>query len=586
MTGGKLNQCKCDFWSHLCQDVGGEACNHAAEYCCGDYSMLNKTIYFVSNPSCYCDFDNYAKNELDHEFKVMEFANTSEGFLDPCSQVELMWKIKYDSLGSGVLKDYVDTASFVVKLDDKGSLEAIYENTNGLDWINNTGWLNDEIPHCEWFGITCNDDGIIIGIDLRSNNLTGQFPVYTRSFMAYGVPIPESFWPFTKHGLAELFDLRRLDLSNNALTGTIDYQPLYNLRKLTHFDVSGNQLSGVMDPLVTPSIIYANFSNNRFTSMNRFQPFKVSPLKTLRSCDVSNNNIAAKNATDLLKHVPPNIEQLIAFNNNIQGELPASFNNLPKLRRFNISSNALSGKMPVFEESFLSLRELDLSNQANGIPGSIPEDLWRLQFLKILNLAGNKLTGTLPPDVGNLVALESFDVSNNRLSGQVPSQVGQLEGASVHLKTNSFDVSTTTPLSLCSPIKVKASDLVDNKELCPIERTALSNLFFLAKGGEWTDTLNWNDEYVSHCKWHGVICDENETVVIELDLRNNGLSGRLSPSIGNLTSLTKLDLSDNDIKVMLFHFVLLMRCNSIALIPSSLLTIDTSCIQRTGIDPN
>jgi len=38
--------------------------------------------------------------------------------------------------------------------------------------------------------------------------------------------------------------------------------------------------------------------------------------------------------------------------------------------------------------------------------------------------------------------------------------------------------------------------------------------------------------------------------VTQLDLINNGLSGTLSESIGNLTYIEKLDLSDNDIKVI------------------------------------
>eukprot|EP00985_Skeletonema_marinoi_P011370 scaffold5398_cov70-Skeletonema_marinoi.AAC.2 len=37
-TVGLYNECKCDFWSRLCEDTGaGEACDYAAEYCCGDY---------------------------------------------------------------------------------------------------------------------------------------------------------------------------------------------------------------------------------------------------------------------------------------------------------------------------------------------------------------------------------------------------------------------------------------------------------------------------------------------------------------------------------------------------------------------
>ena len=35
----------------------------------------------------------------------------------------------------------------------------------------------------------------------------------------------------------------------------------------------------------------------------------------------------------------------------------------------------------------------------------------------------------------------------------------------------------------------------------------------------------------------------------KLNLTNNGLSGRLSESIGDLTFIKELDLSDNDIKV-------------------------------------
>ena len=40
-----------------------------------------------------------------------------------------------------------------------------------------------------------------------------------------------------------------------------------------------------------------------------------------------------------------------------------------------------------------------------------------------------------------------------------------------------------------------------------------------------------------------------EGAVIELNLMNNGLSGTLSKSISNLSSLEILELGDNDIKV-------------------------------------
>ena len=90
-------------------------------------------------------------------------------------------------------------------------------------------------------------------------------------------------------------------------------------------------------------------------------------------------------------------------------------------------------------------------------------------------------------------------------------------------------------------------DLKNDTSLCPIERNSLRDLYYSAKGGEWTDSTNWTDPYMSHCFWRGVDC--MESIVTGLDLANNGLSGKLTAKIANLSSLEILDLSDNDIKV-------------------------------------
>lgn len=91
-------------------------------------------------------------------------------------------------------------------------------------------------------------------------------------------------------------------------------------------------------------------------------------------------------------------------------------------------------------------------------------------------------------------------------------------------------------------------DLVDDEKLCPVERNALKDFYDSAKGLEWTVDVNWVDPYVSHCEWHGVTCNDSNNTT-QLELQDNGLSGTLSNRIANLSSLEKLDLSDNDIKV-------------------------------------
>ncbi|KAL5719917.1 hypothetical protein ACHQM5_012642 [Ranunculus cassubicifolius] len=55
---------------------------------------------------------------------------------------------------------------------------------------------------------------------------------------------------------------------------------------------------------------------------------------------------------------------------------------------------------------------------------------------------------------------------------------------------------------------------------------------------------SWNAS--SHfCKWEGVICGHKHQRVTELDLPSRGLTGSISPHIGNLSFLRSLDLSNN-----------------------------------------
>lgn len=101
-------------------------------------------------------------------------------------------------------------------------------------------------------------------------------------------------------------------------------------------------------------------------------------------------------------------------------------------------------------------------------------------------------------------------------------------------------------MSLCF---VQGFDLKNDSKKCPKERNALKEFHDAAKGREWTDDGNWSLNYVHHCDWLGVECDDTKSTVLKLVLPHNGLSGKLSSSIGDLGSLEKLDLGDNDIKV-------------------------------------
>jgi len=160
--------------------------------------------------------------------------------------------------------------------------------------------------------------------------------------------------------------------------------------------------------------------------------------------------------------------------------------------------------------------------------------------------------------------LQFLGLANNFLSGVIPSQLGRFQGASVLLKDNQLHAA---PLSLCLESEVNEFDLKNNATVCPIERNALVDFYDSVKGAEWTDRTNWLNEY-RYCDWNGVTCDDMNHVT-ELNLSNNGLSGRLSESIGNLSFIEVLDLSDNDIKVNLSAFHLISMAAVTSLIANS-----------------
>lgn len=79
---------------------------------------------------------------------------------------------------------------------DRAILVAFYNATGGDDWVNNENWLSGNRPGT-WHGVTTDQDGRVIHLDLEDNRLTGTLP-----------PI-----------VAGLARLKTLNLPNNLLTG-------------------------------------------------------------------------------------------------------------------------------------------------------------------------------------------------------------------------------------------------------------------------------------------------------------------------------------------------------------------------------
>ena len=218
------------------------------------------------------------------------------------------------------------------------ALVAIYNSTNGPDWVDNTRWLTSDTP-CTWSGINCTS-GHVTEISLSHNQLTGILP-------------PE---------LGNLSHLRLLGFLDNRLHGSIPAE-LGHLSELVSLEISGNQLTGPI-------------------------PAELGDLPNLQTLSLASNQFSGS--------IPPalgnlkSLKSLVLSHNQLSGAIPAELGNLAQLYAFYLSHNQLNGTIPASLGSLSQLSELDLSY--NQLRGSVPEPITHLNQRM---LWGNQLDGTI-----------------------------------------------------------------------------------------------------------------------------------------------------------------------------------------------
>ena len=117
------------------------------------------------------------------------------------------------------------TAYSQVPQIEREALIALYNATDGENWINNTGWLGDAGTECDWFGVHCSSPEstkLVTRLTLYSNSLSGSIPAE----------------------LGNLTNLTSLNLGHNSLSGNIPSE-LGNLTNLTDLHFQSNSLSSI-----------------------------------------------------------------------------------------------------------------------------------------------------------------------------------------------------------------------------------------------------------------------------------------------------------------------------------------------------
>ena len=200
-------------------------------------------------------------------------------------------------------------------------LVALYEATDGLvsNWNRNDNWLSDA-PLGEWYGVTTDDVGRVVKLDLSENQLSGQFLAQ----------------------LGRLTDLEWLSLWGNQLQGEIP-PTIGSLDNVHTLSIWANQLRGSIPVELgdMASLEWAALGINQLTGPI---PPELGNLTTLTHMDFTLNQLSGAIPAELGNLT--NLVWLGFWANQLSGAIPPELGNLTNLRTLLLAGNELTGCVP------------------------------------------------------------------------------------------------------------------------------------------------------------------------------------------------------------------------------------------------
>ena len=377
---------------------------------------------------------------------------------------------------------------------DRDILIALYETTDGPNWLNSDNWLTDA-PLGEWYGVDTDASGRVVRLDL-----VGMWDSENSQPIRHGL---SGAIPAELGGLA---NLETLSLGSNELTGPIPAE-LGNLAHLEGLSLGNNELTGPI-------------------------PAELGGLANLEWLSLGNNELSGPIPAELGGLA--NLERLSLVNNELTGPIPPELGGLADVQVLSLNGNGLTS-IPAELGGLANLEGLWLNS--NQLSGPIPAELGGLANLERLSLGNNELSGPIPAELGGLANLERLYLGSNELTGTVPLsflQLSQLQG---------FRFGGNA--GLCLPADLVAwYEGIEEREgpVCP-DAEVLRALYEAAGGGGWTNADGWLGDGPLG-QWYGVDVDASGRVST-VDLEGNGLSGRLPDRLGDLAGLTTLRIGDN-----------------------------------------
>src|ERR1044071_1110571 len=188
-------------------------------------------------------------------------------------------------------------AQAAVPAAQRDALVALYQSTNGPNWVGKLNWLGAPGTECTWYGVSCDDgEQNIAGIELTFNDLTGTLPA----------------------AIGSLKGLRTLNLSDNHLSGAIPPE-IGQLSELQSLYLGGNELTGHLPDAIgnLKKVEYVAINENK---LDGSLPSTIGGMSALINIDLGGN----------------------AFT----GSIPSSVGNLANATRMPLAGNQLTGPGP------------------------------------------------------------------------------------------------------------------------------------------------------------------------------------------------------------------------------------------------
>lgn len=357
----------------------------------------------------------------------------------------------------------------------------------------------------------------LVDVDLSSNALNGTLP---RAF------------------LASCSSLRLLNLSGNTFTGGGGFPFAPSLRTL---DVSRNKLSdaGLLNYSLSAchGIRHLNLSANQLTGE---LPPRFAQCSQVSVLDLSGNLMSGALPGRLLATAPASLTRLSIAGNNFSGDISRyQFGGCANLSVLDLSYNRLSATigLPPSLANCHHLRELDMSGN-KILSGRVPEFLGGFRALRRLGLAGNNFTEEIPDELSLLCGtLVQLDLSSNQLVGGLPASFSGCRSLEVldlgsNQLSGDFVVTVISKISSLRVLRLPFNNI-----------TGTNPLPTLAAGCPLLEVIDLGSNMLE-----GEIMPElcsSLPSLRKLLLPNNYINGTVPPSLGNCSNLESLDLSFN-----------------------------------------